>query len=83
MKTTKLQPLKKFLLTSTTLHSERQKLHILFWVQQEVNMTSQLLLYQIYDLIGIGAWQTVYAMLFKFFNDITNWNSFNGNFSFS
>ena len=26
---------------------------------------------QIYDIIGIGAWQTVYAMLHQLFNDIT------------
>ena len=32
---------------------------------------------------GIGALQTVYAILHQFFNGITNYNSFNSNFRFS
>ena len=42
-----------------------------------------LLPYHIYDIFGIGAWQTVYAMLHQFFNDITNRNFFNRIFRFS
>ena len=38
-------------------------------------LTSWLLRYHIYDIIGIGAWQEVYAMLHQNFNDITNWKS--------
>ena len=34
-------------------------------------------------VIGIGAWQTVYAMLQQFLNDITNRNSFNRILTFS
>ena len=37
----------------------------------------------LYDVIGIGAWQTVYAIFHQFFKDITNWNSFNRNFRVS
>ena len=37
----------------------------------------------IYEVIGIGAWQTVYAVLYEFFTDITNWISLNNNSKFS
>ena len=37
----------------------------------------------LHDLSGIGARQTVYAILHQFFNNIKNWNSLKSNFRFS
>ena len=44
-------------------------------------MTLLLVRLQIYDCIGIGAWQTVNGMLHQFFNDKLIF--FNSNFGFS
>ena len=46
-------------------------------------MTSKLLQYDIYDVIGIAAWQTMYAMLRQIFSDITDRNPFKRTFKFS
>ena len=36
----------------------------------------------VYGVIGFGAWHILYAVLFQFFNDVTNLNPFIRNFRF-